>query len=141
MIRRRLGQILTGNRAETDPAHPDPGLRTRTYAVPFERVWRAALAIARDRRGWEVVRADDLEGVVEIEAKTPVFRFVDDVELRVDLDPDAQTRVNVVSESRRGRTDLGINARRVRRFFKHLDRKLDGAQLEPRLGRRAVRGG
>lgn len=137
----RLVRALTRNRAATDPAHPDPALRTRTYAVPFERVWRDTLHIASERRGWTIVRSDDLEGVVEIEAKTPLFRFVDDMEIRIDLDRDAQTRVNARSRSRVGKADLGTNARRIRRFFRHLERRLGGAERERRLGRGAPAGG
>lgn len=124
MILGRLKRALTENRARTAPDHEDPSLRTRTYGVPFERVWRASLALASERRGWTLVRTDDLQGLIEIEAQTPVFRFVDDVEIRIGLDRNAQTRVDVVSESRVGKADLGTNARRIRRFFKHLEQRL-----------------
>lgn len=125
MIFHRVVRGLTDNAAETDPSHDDPGLRGRTYGIPFDRVWKAAMAIASDRRGWTVIRRDDLEGVIEIEAGTPVFKFVDDLRIRVFLDQNAQTRVDARSASRVGRIDLGTNARRIRRFFKHLDRELE----------------
>lgn len=138
MILGRLKRALTESGVETEPDHEDPSLRTRTYGVPYDRVWRASLAIASERRGWTIVRTDDLEGSIEIEAKTPVLRLVDDVEIRIGLDPDGQTRMDVVSESRLGKADLGTNARRVRRFFKHLERRLEGADREPRLGRKSA---
>ena len=37
---------LTQNRAETSPTAEDRRLRGRTYAIPFETVWSAALALA-----------------------------------------------------------------------------------------------
>ena len=115
---------LTENEAETDPEHEDPALRGRTYGIPFDTVWRAALRVARDRRGWTVTRRDDLEGRIEIEATTLVFKFVDDVEVDISLDDDAQTRVDARSSSRKGKADLGTNARRLRKFFRDLDREV-----------------
>lgn len=71
-----------------------------------------------------MVEADDLAGNVRAEARTPVFRFTDDVEIRVRLDRDAQTRVDLVSASRVGKADLGVNARRIRKFLRRLDGQL-----------------
>ena len=110
-------------RAATAAAAPDPHLRGRTYAVPFERVWQAALALAGGRlRGWRVVDADDQEGVIRAEARRRFGRACDDVIVNIGLDADAQTRVDAVSSAREGWTDLGANARRLRRFFRALDR-------------------
>lgn len=124
----RISRALTENRAATDPAHDDPALRGRTYGVPFDAVWKAALRIAGERRGWTIAYQDDLKGVIEIEATTPVLKFVDDMEVRIVLDQNAQTRVDARSRSRKGKADFGINARRLRRFFKHLDREVAGAR-------------
>ncbi len=114
---------LTTNRAETDPAAVDPRLRGRTYAIPFEHVWSAALTLARRRRGWTLLHADDLEGVIRAEART-ALRFVDDVEIRIRLDDNAQTRVDLSSASRVGVGDLGKNPRRIGKFLRALDRAL-----------------
>jgi uncharacterized protein (DUF1499 family) len=93
--------------------------------VPFEQVWQAALALAGgELRRWKVVQADDTEGIIEAESKTFLMRYVDDVRIRVYLDEDAQTRVDLVSQSRKGRADLGTNARRAARFLRALDRKV-----------------
>lgn len=124
MIFQRIVKGLTENEAETDPAHEDPALRGRTYGIPFDTVWRAVLRVAEGRRGWEVTRRDDLEGRVEIEATTLVFKFVDDVEVEIVLDENAQTRVDARSSSRKGKADLGTNARRLRKFFRDLDREV-----------------
>lgn len=125
MILERIRRAMKGNREETRPDHADPRLRGRTYAIPYDRVWREALRLAVTRRTWEIRRADDREGVIEAAARTPVFRFTDDVEIRIGLDENAQTRVDVRSASRRGSSDLGTNARRIARFFKHLDKRLE----------------
>lgn len=125
LILERLRRALTRNRVRTGPDHPDPSLRGRAYAVPYDEVWSRALEIVDGRWGWRLVDADDLEGVIRAEAKTPVFRFTDDVEIQIGLDDDGQTRVDAASASRVGKADMGTNARRVRRFFRHLDRAVN----------------
>jgi hypothetical protein len=127
---RRLIRALTRNRAWTDPASPDPRLRGRAYAVPFSEVWRAAVDTARAQRRWTVTAAEARQGVIEAEARTALWKFVDDVQVRVWLDGDGRTRVDLTSASRVGSADLGTNARRIARFLHALDRK-----LHPRGGR------
>jgi hypothetical protein len=112
------------NRAATQPDHPDPRLRGRTLAVPFDRVWKEALLLAAKKQGWTVLDADDLKGVIRAEAQTLVFRFTDDVEIRIGLDQDGQTRVDMTSASRVGKSDLGTNARRIANFLRGLDQRL-----------------
>ncbi len=119
----RFWRALTRNRAETAEDLLDSRLRRRIYAIPFERVWQAALALAGRRRGWRVLEADDLEGVIRAEART-LLRFVDDVVVRIGLDANAQTRVDMTSASRVGKADLGKNARRIGKFLRALDREL-----------------
>lgn len=130
------------NWAITAPDHRDPRLRGRRYAIPFDRVWAAAMELARGGlRGWRVAHHDEVQGVIRAWVTTLVMRFVDDVEIRVGLDEDAQTRVDLSSASRQGRWDLGTNARRIRRFLKRLDRKLEAPPdliLAPEEGARKV---
>lgn len=122
---RRLIRALSRNHAETSPRDVDARLRGRTYAIPFDQVWRAASALAGGGlRGWSIVQADDYEGIIQAEAHTLLLRFVDDVLIRIVLDRDAQTRVDAQSRSRKGRMDFGTNARRIGKFFKALDRRL-----------------
>lgn len=128
---------LTQNRAVTYQNHLDPSLRGRTYAIPFARVWAAAVELASGGlRGWTLVEADEDLGTFKAESKTQVFRFVDDVELRMSLDENGQTRVDMTSASRVGRGDLGKNARRIRGFFRALDRRIGAGPktiLDPNL--------
>jgi hypothetical protein len=126
----RLIRALTRNRAWTDPESPDGRLRGRAYAVPFAQVWRAALDAARAQRGWTVSETDARHGEIVAEARTALWKFVDDVSIRVWLDDTGTTRVDVTSASRVGRADLGTNARRIARFLHALDRR-----LLPRVGR------
>jgi hypothetical protein len=133
----RLWQAFTRNRAQTHPRHSDPRLRGRTYAIPYARVWAEATAMASgELRGWTLLEADEDLGFFKAEAKTPVFGFVDDVHFSISLDENAQTRVDMTSESRKGKGDLGTNARRIRKFLKLLDRRIGAGQgtiLDPTI--------
>lgn len=137
MIPDWLRRALTENRVETDPRHEDPTLRGRTYAIPFAKVWKEARAMASGGlRGWSILEADEDRGLIRAESQTPVFRFVDDVEIRISLDENGQTRVDLISASRKGRGDLGKNPRRVRHFLKTLDQRTGagaGKILDPTI--------
>jgi uncharacterized protein (DUF1499 family) len=64
---------------------------------------------------WEIISVDPAAGHLEARAVSLIFRFVDDVVVRVR--PTAVGAViDVRSKSRDGRGDLGVNARRIRAF-------------------------
>ncbi len=115
-----LLRALTTNRAWTDPESDDPRLRGRTYGIPFATVWNAALAEVA-ARGWTVLEAEPVAGEIHAEARTRLWKFTDDVWIRLSLDANGQTRVDMVSASRVGRGDLGTNARRIARFLRGVD--------------------
>lgn len=117
---------FTRNVAFTAPSAEDPRLRGRTYAIPFEQVWQASLALVDGGlRRWELLEADDREGIIRGVARGLVDRFTSSITVRITLDVDAQTRVDALAASRVGRYDLGSNARKLRKFFRTLDRALE----------------
>jgi len=123
--RQRVRESLTRNLAVTSPTADDPDLRGRTYAIPYERVWRAARRLAGGGlRGWRLVDADDYDGLIRAEARSRLLRRVDEIVIRITLDANAQTRVDARSSSRNARGDLGSSARRLRSFFAALDEEL-----------------
>lgn len=125
LLLERVRRTLTRNGAETRPDERDQRLRGRTYAIPFHEVWNTALRLANgELSGWKILTADDQKGEIRAEATTRVFRFVDDVTIRMGLDRDGQTRVDLRSASRTRRIDFGTNARRIRTFCHALDTAL-----------------
>ncbi len=120
-----IWRALTENAAETRRSAEDPRLRGRTYHVPFARVWDEIIQMIQESDRWQLLDADEGRGRIRAEARTRVFGFVDDIWFRVKLDDNALTRLDMRSASRVGRADLGTNARRIARFMKHLDRRLD----------------
>jgi uncharacterized protein (DUF1499 family) len=94
-------------------AYPDiqPLILTRPPAEVFAR----ALAAARDA-GWEILSAEAAELRIEATATTAIWGFKDDIAIR--LRPDGiGTRVDVRSASRVGKSDVGANAARIRKYL------------------------
>ena len=114
------------NRVETGRTPEYPDLEPLTVALSPARVFEAALTVARTLPHWTVVKADPASGLIEAEARMPLWRFVDDVTIRV-VPREGGTTVSVRSASRVGRGDLGQNARNIRAFLGGLRRALGGA--------------
>jgi uncharacterized protein (DUF1499 family) len=94
-------------------AYPDLA-PLRVVLPPAEAFARARAAI--DELGWEVTAEDPVAGRLEATDTSPVFRFVDDIAIRIRADG-AGSRVDVRSKSRDGKGDLGANAARIRAFL------------------------
>ena len=111
-------------RVRTDARARDRALRGRTYAIPFDAVWRGAVGLADGGlRGWRLLATDDQKGVLEAEATWTLFRSVGQVRVVIGLDANGQTRVDVEATSSNP-LDLGTGRRRVRRFLLALDQKV-----------------
>jgi hypothetical protein len=128
---------FSGNQARTDAEHPDSSLRGRTYAISFSKVWTAARDLASaELRGWALQVADEDAGILKAECRVFLVRDRDEVVVRISLDENGQTRVDMTSSSPAGKRDLGRNARRIRRFFSGLDKKIGaghGTILDPTI--------
>ena len=106
--------------AQQKKGYPDLG--PVTLPAPPDRVLTAAEALAR-RLGWEIVAVVPAEGRLEATATTPWFGFKDDVVVRV-TPAETGSRVDMRSKSRVGRSDLGVNAKRIRAFLAELSARL-----------------
>ena len=101
-------------------AYPDiqPLLTSTHPAITFEHALETA-----ENMGWEIVAADPERGIIEATDTTFWFGFQDDVVIRILADPDG-SRVDMRSKSRVGLSDVGANARRIRRFMEQLEERL-----------------
>jgi uncharacterized protein (DUF1499 family) len=91
----------------------------RMEPIPFEGTPAAALArLKRVLAALPRTRvASERENYLHVECTSLVFRFIDDVEFLIDADAEV---IHFRSASRAGRSDLGVNRRRmeeVRRLF------------------------
>lgn len=91
-----------------------PEVRAVELSLPGGDAYEAALRTAEDL-GWRITARYPERGVFEAEDETSVFRFVDDIVVRVRADGDGAV-VDVRSLSRVGVGDMGVNARRINRF-------------------------
>jgi uncharacterized protein (DUF1499 family) len=83
-------------------------------AKAFEAAERSARAM-----GWDIVAVAPQDGRIEATDTTLLFGFKDDVVIRVGPNGDG-TKLDVRSLSRVGGSDIGANAKRIRRFQQHL---------------------
>ena len=142
LSKERLAETPPSNLVETDPGSDDPRLIGRTYAIPFEAVWRSCMKLVQARSRWRILESDDLVGFIRVRCVRWIFGQEDDLEILVGLDEHGLTRVDFRSSSRTRRRDLGVNARRVGRFSKRLDKALGAGQgkiLDPRETARLTR--
>lgn len=77
-------------------------------------------------QGWEplAVYSSAMPYRVEAVDTSLLFGFKDDVVIRIDLQPDGMTRIDMRSMSRQGQSDLGANANRIQNFLAKLEKKL-----------------
>jgi uncharacterized protein (DUF1499 family) len=102
--------------AEQRAHYPDIG--PILLKVPPADAFRKVDKVAMDM-GWDVVARAPAEGRLEAIATTNWFGFHDDIVVRIRAEGDG-SRVDIRSKSRVGRSDLGVNARRIRDFTARL---------------------
>jgi len=91
-----------------------PDLKALTLNRSPEIVFEQALKIV-ESRGWRVAGVSAANGIIEATAITPIMAFKDDVIIRIQ-GTEQVTQVDMRSVSRVGISDLGVNAKRIRRF-------------------------
>ena len=119
---------FTERAARTSPDSDDPVLAGRTYAIPFDLVWNAALRLSSGGlKGWTLVSSDDRLGVIrtDVRGPFPLLPLEANVLVSVTLDPNGQTRVDMSALGNHRWGDLGVNYRRIKRFFRWLDLAVD----------------
>jgi hypothetical protein len=95
-------------------------IRTVRINEPAIDVVAKAERLAKSR-GWEIALADPAHGRLEATATSTFFRFKDHVVIRVKPTEDGTgSVVDMRSVSRKGVSDLGMNAKRVREFLADL---------------------
>ncbi|MEX2124938.1 MAG: DUF1499 domain-containing protein [Woeseia sp.] len=102
-------------------AYPD--ILPLELGLSADQTFDQALETARDQ-GWEIVAAAPGEGRIEATATTFWFGFKDDVVIRI-TSTDAGSRLDIRSKSRMGRSDVGANAARIRRFTQDFKRDFE----------------
>jgi uncharacterized protein (DUF1499 family) len=102
--------------AKQRAAYPD--LAPALLPVPTNKAYEQALSTAR-KMGWVIVDAKSSDGRIEATDTTFWFGFKDDIVIRV-TPADHGSRVDIRSVSRVGKSDVGMNAKRIRKYLKEL---------------------
>jgi uncharacterized protein (DUF1499 family) len=89
-----------------------PAVTSRVLPVPPDEAFKRVRTAVENLQNTRIVDASQSEGRIEAVATSRVFRFADDVVVRIR--PVAEgSRVDIRSRSRDGRSDLGVNAQRI----------------------------
>lgn len=111
------GRDLSTNRAVTSLDSPDPTLRSLKLSASAEEIKAAISQFIEQSSLWDFHPAPkNDQAAVALVRTTRLFRFADDIE--VFLQPtDQGTQVDVHSQSRVGKGDLGQNPRNIRELL------------------------
>lgn len=96
-----------------------PDVQTAMLPIPVSAALERVQELAVEA-GWEIHAVDKASGRVEATDRTFWFGFVDDITIRVTALPETGSKVDIRSVSRAGKSDLGKNAQRIRRFLTDL---------------------
>jgi len=99
-----------------------PDIKPAFFNAPPDQVFAAALSLVKES-GWTVTADAPAEGRIEAFDTTLWYGFKDDIVLRIIADGSG-TRLDMRSESRYGRSDFGVNARRVAKFLAALQDRM-----------------
>lgn len=126
----RAAAALPAN-ADRDMAFPEsfadpirahyPALAPLALATPPDQTYGRVRSLAVSNAfNWKIVAEEPGEGRLEAVAETRLFRWKDDIVIRIRPDGQGGSIVDMRSKSREGKGDLGANARRIRKFFEAL---------------------
>jgi hypothetical protein len=105
----------------------------RTYTVPFDGVWRIAVSLAEGGLpGWRLMRADDRSGVIDARREPAFLRREVVVRVRIGLDDNAQTRVELEAHGVDGREEPRAARHAIACFLDRLDADVSHAAEAPR---------
>ena len=97
-------------------------LQPMKLSVPPAEAYERALRVAKSMPTWTVTRSDPAGPAIEAVATSKLFRFQDDIVIRVR--PDAGGGGSIVdmrSKSRDGKGDMGVNTTRIRAYVAALE--------------------
>ncbi len=103
-----------------EKAYPD--IQPMMFKLPAAKVFAGALRAAK-AMGWTLDSEHPGRGIIEASSRTFWFGFTDDVVIRIESEPQG-SRLDIRSESRIGKSDIGRNAGRILRFRARLYRAL-----------------
>ena len=116
------------NIAETAADAKEAALRPRIYKTDLQKFIGETEKVVGEQttygKSWKVISTDKTDNSTSIKAEVPVVFFVDDLVIKADFNGEkGETTINVRSNSRVGKSDLGENRRHVLQILAALDEK------------------
>ncbi len=118
-IAQRLPVFLKTNVAETADDHKFEELRTPTFDINAEELFKRVLDEAAILR-WEIIAHDSDNQNVNIVVRSPVFLFEDDFFVQVNFIDMETSSLYIRSSSRKGRGDLAANSAHIQTLIQKL---------------------
>lgn len=106
---------LTVNDVTTGESEAYPELKSMHFHEPPSAVFSRAEAVALTMPGWQNCTTPE-PYLLTCEAVTPTMGFVDDVSIWVVPSGPGMTQLKMRSASRKGKGDMGANAKRIRAY-------------------------
>ncbi len=127
-----IGRVFyPDNIAQTLPDGGAKGLKSRFYRTDITAATKAVSDVITTRSTygsqWKLVGKTDGDDELpsKVKAEVPVIVFTDDLEVTIKhTEKVGEVQIDVLSQSRVGKSDFGENARHVRQFLEALDAKL-----------------
>jgi uncharacterized protein (DUF1499 family) len=116
------------NIAETSADAKEEALRPRIYKTDLQNFVSETEKIIADQttygKSWKFIATDTNGNSASIKAEVPVVFFTDDLVVKAEFKSEkGETIINVRSNSRVGKSDLGENRRHVLQILQVLDEK------------------
>ena len=92
-----------------------PMIKTLQTSLSKEDAYKRSLSIA-EALGWQIINEDAVMGIVEATDTTALWGFKDDVVIRIS-ETSNSVNIDLRSVSRIGLSDLGANAKRIKKFI------------------------
>ena len=123
---------LTTNTAETSADATDENLSTLDIIQNREPAIESILAVVKQISNWEFIdQSEDELGhqVLHVTRTTGVMRYVDDIYISIE-EKNLGCRINVRSQSRVGKGDLGQNPRNIKQLIQQLRQQRELFELD-----------
>ncbi len=123
-----LAIMNPNNAAQTSVDNQDTVLRTRRYKTDLQTFTSETKTliptISTYGQDWKIVSSEAAAGnSASIKIEVPVVIFTDDLEIKADYDAEKkEVVINIHSNSRVGKSDLGENRRHILQILEVLDK-------------------
>lgn len=129
----RVYTYLNTHVAQTQEGSPFPELRPRHYTLAADQLFGKVKEAIGTLPRWEITQTSNDKRELHAVVTTRLFRFKDDVDVSVTLEPGGRPAVMVKSVSRVGKGDLGANTRHVLDLYDALEKVGAHGTVERRL--------